>query len=113
MPSLPPVYTKLLFAYLWFTGSSQTFGPVPAGKVWIVTDIDVSVEAEISNDFGSFTFADIFGRSIYRLVTPMIFPGKTFTWRGREVFVAGEEGTVATTNFVASARINGYELSAP
>lgn len=116
---LPPVYSKLLFAYEADYGNGSGFsepGP-PTGYAWIVTDIQLVALIE--------TTAALTQNSHWELATPngvyvAAWKGPFITpamrhWSGRIVVepVAGGAFFFAGAGYTFGASVSGYELSLP
>lgn len=108
-----PLYSKLLAAIAGGTGTT-TVGPVPAGFIWIVRDVD-----GVGNGSGAA------GTLYLELIDPsaaiVIFAafdlpatGNTNTpWRGRQVLPEGWSLRVLPAGAYWQGAISGYQLSSP
>ncbi len=102
-------YSKRFYRAHGLNGT-DTSGAVPAGKIWIVRDIDSYSSSGASPQvwwvklnttgipFATFKLA--------------AFSQDGVQWRGRQVLVEGEVITIDTNTYTVDIMISGYELSA-
>lgn len=116
-----PVYTKLLFEGLCTLTSTVLFGPIPAGHVYVVRDVEGLIIPNIFPTAGLVaiqdTDSDLFLGGIY---FPFAGPSPTvgnvpFRWEGRQLFETSSVGflNIPSGNCSVALRITGYDLTTP
>jgi hypothetical protein len=102
------VYSKRFIGVGGLTGSAST--AVPAGKVWIVSDITVVVAATAG---APFLYIRAGGNAIIAYVTaPASGPALMSHTSGHHVMNAGEALFVGVSGGTFDVTVSGYELSA-
>lgn len=102
-----PVYTKRLGAFSAETSGLVTLGTVPAGKVWIVRDVDATLTGGSIGQMETIV-AGVAVFSVFIATSE----GETFPWRGRQPLTAGETLEAYITSGTWDLLAAGYELNA-
>lgn len=84
---------------------------VPAGKVWIVRDIDAYSNAGLAD--AVLYVKDIVPGYLFAIAKVAVGSQNVVQWRGRQVLDAGAQGLEVASNAGSwTWRISGYELDA-
>lgn len=109
-----PVYSVVLWAYP--PGGALLFaqsGPVPAGFVWVVRDIDL-IYTDIAYSYtDGFEFTADDHSPLWTLPDGGYPANTSVHWRGRQVLEAGDHLNCSGTLQKLSFRVSGYQLSLP
>jgi hypothetical protein len=102
------VYSKRFAALSLFTGTVSV--TVPAGKVWILRDVDVVNRNSATASFG---IEGSSGQLLWYL-NPVYNPNELWAgWRGRQIFSAGDTIGFSALTGVWDCTASGYELLSP
>lgn len=102
------VYSKRFLQAASHTGSLSA--TVPDGVIWIVRDIDCYDVSATDGDLVIFLGA--LGQGIWT-ASKLAGSGISFSWRGRQVFSAGESFAIDCAVGVWGFAVSGYELTSP
>lgn len=102
------VYTKRLMTAAGL--SAELDATVPAGKVWIVTDIN-AVARTITPPHAE-VFAQILAGILFWYAETTDADHPWLQWRGRQVLVAGEVLRINAAFSTMDVTVIGYELTA-
>jgi hypothetical protein len=108
-----PIYSKRFWFQQGLSVPTNS-APVPAGKIWIIRDIDIYMNTGTSPGNVYVSIVNT-GLGIY----PCFYLGKvtsaskdTVQWRGRQVAYGGEAIYIDPSGSTVDVTISGYELSA-
>lgn len=108
----PPVYSLRIYAAGALTSGVGTVGPVvPAGLIYVLRDIDIT-----RSTTGSTDQMDVFnplGGVLWNLVPAVLDGGSNAHWRGRQVYIAGEQVAFRVFSGTWAVMASGYQLTTP
>lgn len=102
-----PVYTRRLLAASQLAGAATA--TVPAGRVWIVTDINGIARSQVG------PHAEVYaavGNILFSYLESLDSDHPMMQWRGKQVLVAGEVLTVNGAGGTVDVTVIGYDLTA-
>lgn len=107
-----PIYS-VVFAQLTFGGAGPvTVFEVPEGMTYVLRDVD----GQGPTDSAPVILSELSSDQQFAVIPGIEEPSGTFlvyTWRGRQVFEAGETLQIACVYDLRFARLSGYALTNP
>lgn len=108
------VYSKAFFDETGLTVGAHSIGPVPAGFVWVVRDIDSYNDGVTSAAVAGWSLSSVSGGAPFAGVpSGWAQCGQFYQWSGRQVIDEGDELALEAFGSGWSVRISGYQLTLP